>query len=111
MATYRQTVLEAFRDVEDSLSALRHLEQESRALARAEASSRSALRIAMSQYQGGMTTYLQVVSSQTAVLTNERSVIDARSRRLAAAVDLIKALGGGFHSREVEMLLNRAYSL
>jgi NodT family efflux transporter outer membrane factor (OMF) lipoprotein len=105
VANYRQTVLEAFRDVEDSLSALRHLEREAKALGRAVESSRSALRIAMSQYQGGMTTYLQVVNSQTAALTNESGAIDARERRLAATVNLIKALGGGFRSRDLERLV------
>ena len=105
VANYRRTVLEAFRDVEDSLSALRYLERETAALDRAVESSRSALNIALSQYQGGMTTYLQVVSSQTAALTNESGAIDARERRLAATVNLIKALGGGFHSRDLERLV------
>lgn len=101
VANYRQTVLEAFKDVEDNLSALRHLETEAEAQARAVVSSQSALRLAMSQYEGGMTTYLQVVSSQTAALSNEQAAIDVRVQRLTGTVGLIKALGGGFFASEL----------
>lgn len=104
VATYRQTVLEAFRDVEDCLSALRHLATEADAQARAVTSSQSALRLALSQYEGGMTTYLQVVSSQTTALSNEQAAIDVQVRRLTDTVGLIKALGGGFFVGELAEL-------
>jgi NodT family efflux transporter outer membrane factor (OMF) lipoprotein len=100
-ANYRQTVLQAVKEAEDALSALRHLEREAESRAEAARAARSALRIALSQYRGGMTTYLQVVSLQATALSDESSVIEVRGRRLAAAVNLIKALGGGFDAGEI----------
>lgn len=111
VAAYRQIVLQAFKDVEDNLSALHYLEREAEAQSRAVAASASALRIAMSQYRGGMTTYLQVVSSQTTALSNERSAIDVQAQRLVATVNLIKALGGGFRAQDLQDLLARPPAL
>lgn len=104
VANYRQTVLEAFKDVEDGLSGLRHLAAEAEAQTRAVRSSQSALRLALSQYEGGLTTYLQVVTSQTTALSNERSAIDIQVQRLTGTVNLIKALGGGFTGGELAAL-------
>jgi NodT family efflux transporter outer membrane factor (OMF) lipoprotein len=103
-ASYRQTVLQAFKDVEDNLAALRFLEKEAEAQSRAVASSQMALRLSLSQYRGGMTTYLQVVSSQTAALTAERSAISVQGQRLITAVSLIKALGGGWDAAALNAL-------
>ncbi len=102
VATYRQTVLEAFKDVEDSLSSLSWLARQAEAQDRAVAASETALRLSLSQYRGGMTTYLQVVSTQTAALTARRQALEVQGQRLAASVNLIKALGGGFHRSELE---------
>ena len=104
VGTYRQTVLEAFKDVEDNLGALRHLETEASAQDRAVQASREALRLSESQYRGGMVTYLQVVTNQTTVLSNERSAIDVQSQRLVASVNLIKALGGGWQAKDIKDL-------
>ncbi|MDR1946149.1 MAG: efflux transporter outer membrane subunit [Desulfovibrio sp.] len=104
-AQYRQAVLQAIREVEDALSDLRYLEREAESRATAARAARSALRIALSQYQGGLTTYLQVVSVQTTALANESSAIEVRGQRLAAAVNLVKALGGGFDAGEIQRLL------
>lgn len=105
VGAYRQTVLVAVREVEDALSALRYLEKESAERKRALDASREALRLAMSQYRGGMTTYLDVVSSQNTVLENERSVVNLRGERLAASVGLIKALGGGWRVDDMSSAL------
>lgn len=96
VADYRQTVLQAFKDVEDNLAALSYLEKEGQAQERAVESANTALRLAMAQYQGGMTTYLQVVSAQTTALNNQSAAIQVRGQKLIAAVNLIKALGGGW---------------
>ena len=104
VASYRQTVLEAFRDVEDCLSDLAHLKTGAEAQARAVQASRSALNVAESQYRGGMTTYLQVVTSQEAHLAAQRSAIELQSLRLQTTVGLIKALGGGFQERDLQAL-------
>jgi len=105
VAAYRQTVLEAFRDVEDSLSNLAYLKISAEAQDRAVRASRSALHIAESQYRGGMTTYLQVVSSQEVLLSAQRSAIELQSLRLQNTVGLIKALGGGFEAGDLHMLV------
>jgi outer membrane protein TolC len=89
-------VLQAFKDVEDNIGALRHLAVQAAAQDRAVTASREALRLSLSQYRGGMTTYLQVVTNQTLVLSNERGAIDIQAQRQIAAVNLIKALGGGW---------------
>ncbi|MDR2161601.1 MAG: efflux transporter outer membrane subunit [Desulfovibrio sp.] len=96
VAAYRQTVLTAFAEVEDLLSALDLLAGQAKAERRAAEAARRALNLALSQYEGGMTTYLQVVSAQATLLLNERNVILLEGRRLASAVGLIKALGGGW---------------
>jgi NodT family efflux transporter outer membrane factor (OMF) lipoprotein len=105
VANYRQTVLEAFRDVEDSLSNLLYLKISAEAQGRAVKASRSALSVAESQYRGGMTTYLQVVSSQEAFLSAQRSAIELQSLRLQSTVGLFKALGGGFEEADLRLLV------
>ncbi|MDR2605641.1 MAG: efflux transporter outer membrane subunit, partial [Desulfovibrio sp.] len=104
-AQYRATVLQAIKEAEDALSALRYSEREAGARAEAARAARAALGIALSQYRGGMTTYLQVVSVQTTALSNESSVIEVRGRRLAATINLVKALGGSFDAGEIRGLL------
>ena len=104
VANYRQTVLEAFRDVEDSLASLHYLKISAEAQDRAVRAASSALNIAESQYRGGMTTYLQVVSSQEALLSAQRSAIELQSLRLQNTVGLIKALGGGFETADLSVL-------
>ena len=104
-ATYRQTVLTAFKDVEDSLSSLSWLAKQAEAQDRAVAASETALRLSLSQYRGGMTTYLQVVSTQTAALNNRRQALEVQGQRLASSVNLIKALGGGFRRSDIDKLV------
>lgn len=101
VASYRQTVLEAFKDVEDNLAALKHMENEAVARARAVKAANTALRMVTAQYQAGITNYLQVVTSQTTSLANERQAIQVQGQRLIATVALIKALGGGWDSGEL----------
>jgi NodT family efflux transporter outer membrane factor (OMF) lipoprotein len=94
VATYRQTVLTAFQSVEDALSTLRILEEEAAQQARAVQVAEAALLVALNRYKGGITTYLEVVVVQSVALTAERTAIDLSTRRMAATVQLIKALGG-----------------
>src|SRR5579863_7150294 len=97
VANYRQTALVAFQQVEDNLAALRVLETESQQQKEATASAQQSLDLFETRYEGGVDTYLQVVTWQTAALLNERAEIDLMRRRLDASVLLIKALGGGWH--------------
>jgi NodT family efflux transporter outer membrane factor (OMF) lipoprotein len=96
VATYRQTTLGAFQEVEDNLVVLRVLSTESEQQHSATASAEEALHLFESRYAGGVDTYLQVVTSQTTALANERNDIDILRRRLEANVLLVKALGGGW---------------
>jgi NodT family efflux transporter outer membrane factor (OMF) lipoprotein len=99
VATYRQTVLTAFQDVEDQLAAqcllANQLDEEILALD----SARRALAIANSRYKAGVEQYLDVITAQTTELAHEQSVIQLRGQRLATSVSLIKSLGAG---RDIE---------
>jgi len=96
VAAYRQTVLAGFQEVEDNLAALRILEQESRVQDEALRSARESMGLALNQYKAGTIDYLSVVIVQAALLTNERNAVDILNRRMAASVQLVKALGGGW---------------
>ncbi len=97
VATYRQTSLTAFQEVEDNVAALRILENETQQQEQAVASSQESLQLFTNRYKGGVDTYLQVITAQTIELANERNAIDILRRRLDASVLLIKALGGGWN--------------
>lgn len=96
VAQYRQTVLTAYQEVEDSLVALRQLDKEYRTQSAASNAANRALQQAMYRYKGGLTTYLNVVVAQDKALQAELVKIDVRTRRQLASVQLIKALGGGW---------------
>jgi NodT family efflux transporter outer membrane factor (OMF) lipoprotein len=97
-ADYRQSVLDAFRDVEDNLAALRQLELESRTQDAAVAASGRALYQAQQRYTGGLVTYLEVVTAQNTALQAQLTAADIAGRRMTASVALIKALGGGWQT-------------
>jgi NodT family efflux transporter outer membrane factor (OMF) lipoprotein len=101
VASYRQTTLTAFQQVEDSLNALHGLEVEATQQQAATTSARQSLDLFNTRYEGGVDTYLQVITWQTALLQNERNDIDITRRRLEASVLLIKALGGGWDSTQL----------
>src|SRR5262249_38056418 len=104
VATYRETTLDAFQQVEDNLAALRVLEQEAQQQARAVISARESLQLFTNRYKGGVDTYLQVITAQTAALTNERNEVDILRRRIDASVLLVKALGGGWNVADLPEL-------
>ena len=101
VATYRQTVLTAFQQVEDQLSSLRILEQEQAVEAEARKAAQDAVDIAMAQYRAGTADYLAVIVLQAALLQAERLEIDILTRRLTASVLLIEALGGGWDESQL----------
>jgi NodT family efflux transporter outer membrane factor (OMF) lipoprotein len=104
VATYRQTALEAFQQVEDNLAALRILETERKQQQRATAEALESLDTFQARYTGGLELYLQVVTSQTVALANQRNDIELMHRQLDASVLLIKALGGGWDSHQISKL-------
>jgi NodT family efflux transporter outer membrane factor (OMF) lipoprotein len=96
VATYRQTTLTAFQEVEDNLAALRILEREAEQEKAAVDEARRSVELFMSRYVGGADPYLDVVTAQTVELLNERNAVDILRRRMDSSVLLIKALGGGW---------------
>ena len=100
VATYRQTVLTAFQEVENNLAALRILEQEAALQDEVVTAARRAVELTTNQYQAGVVSYLNVITAQATLLSNERAAASILSRRLTASVALVKALGGGWSVAE-----------
>lgn len=100
-AAYRQTVLTAFQEVEDSLSALRILEKESQQQQLAVNSAALSTELSLNQYKGGITTYLQVITAQTIELGDRVTAVNLLTRRMAVSVALIQALGGGWDASQL----------
>jgi NodT family efflux transporter outer membrane factor (OMF) lipoprotein len=101
VATYKQTVLTGFQQVDDALVELDRLAQEAEIASRAVAAAQQSVDIANIQYTGGLVNYLQVVTAQTSLLQNQRSAIDILTRRLVASVSLIQSLGGGWDASQL----------
>ena len=98
VATYRQTVLGALKDVEDQLISLATLESEAELQTQTVRAAGEALALTLNQYRAGTVPYLNVVSAQTTDQSARRSALDITGRQLSAAVALIKALGGGWRA-------------
>ncbi len=96
VAVYRQTVLTAFQQVEDNLSSLRILEQQAAATATAVRSAQRSVQIAFNTYRAGTAVYTNVITQQTALLSDQETALSVQEQRLIASVNLIEALGGGF---------------
>jgi outer membrane protein TolC len=96
VANYRQTALSAFQDVEDQLAAQLLLATQLQGEHAALASAQHTLEIANNRYKAGLVTYLDVVTSQSAALDLQRTVVELEGVRRVAAVGLVKALGGGW---------------
>lgn len=96
LANYRQQVLVAFGDVENSLSAIRNLADQSEAQTRAVKAAQRATDLATDRYRSGIVAYIEVVDASRDALTSERANDELAGQRLIAAVQLIKALGGGW---------------
>jgi NodT family efflux transporter outer membrane factor (OMF) lipoprotein len=101
VASYRQTVLAAFQQVEDDLAALRILEQEATVQHAAVQASESSLDLSNIRYAGGVTSYLEVTVAQSMALSDEVTAVNILGRRLANTVLLIQALGGGWDRSEL----------
>jgi NodT family efflux transporter outer membrane factor (OMF) lipoprotein len=104
VASYRQTTLTAFQEVEDNLAALRILETEAQQQQQTTASASESLQLFTNRYEGGVDNYLQVITAQTVLLTNQRNDIDIMRRRIDASVLLVKAVGGGWDTTQLPKL-------
>ena len=95
-AGYRQTVLSAFQEVEDDLASLRYLAEEAVQQQDAVVAAREALDLEVQRYRAGTDSYLNVITTQIIALGDEQTAVTILQRRMSAAVDLVKALGGGW---------------
>jgi NodT family efflux transporter outer membrane factor (OMF) lipoprotein len=98
VASYRQSVLTSFQEVEDNLAALRILEGESAKQQQAVESAERSLALSTNRYKGGLVTYFEVITAQSIALSNEITAVNILTRRMNASVLLIKALGGGWNA-------------
>ncbi len=98
---YRNTVFQAFDDVEDQLAALRILEQEAATEQRAVDSARHSFDLSNTRYKGGVTSYLEVLTAEQTLLQDQVTSINIVSRQFAASVSLVRALGGGWDATQL----------
>jgi outer membrane protein, multidrug efflux system len=101
VANYRQTVLTAFQQVEDGISNLSTLSQALGTQGTAVEDARRALAIANNRYVGGVTNYLDVITAQTTLLSNQRLETQLLGQQMVSSVYLVKALGGGWDASEI----------
>jgi NodT family efflux transporter outer membrane factor (OMF) lipoprotein len=101
VANYRESTLNAFQQVEDNLAALSVLEDEAGVQATAVEAAQRSLDLSVTRYEGGVTTYLEVITAQNAALTDEVTAVNILGRRMASAVLLIEALGGGWDKTDL----------
>jgi NodT family efflux transporter outer membrane factor (OMF) lipoprotein len=100
VATYRQTVLTAFGQVEDNLAALRILEQEAQVQDEAVKDSQKAVTLETDQYKAGTVSALDVITTQATALTDEKAAVTILGERMNACVLLIQYLGGGWTNQD-----------
>ena len=93
---YRNTVFQAFDDVENQLSSLRILEQESTVEQQAVASAQNSFNLSNQRFRGGVTTYLEVLTAEQTLLQDQSTAISLSTRQFAASVGLVRSLGGGW---------------
>jgi NodT family efflux transporter outer membrane factor (OMF) lipoprotein len=96
VASYRQTVLAAFQEVEDDLAQLRYLAEEAGQQNEAVVAALQALDLENDRYKAGTDSYINVITTQTIALNDQQTSVSILERRMAAAVDLVKAVGGGW---------------
>ena len=96
VAAYRQTVLTAFQQVEDNLAAVRIMEEQAQVQNKAVAAANEALNLTLNQYKAGTVSYLNVLTALSTALNNRITAAQLQGSRLAATVQLVTALGGGW---------------
>jgi len=101
VASYRQTVLTAFQQVEDQLAAVRILGEQEAVADTAVKSAKQAEQFVLNQYKAGIVPYSSVVTAQAATLNNEQSALAVHLNRLNASVALIEALGGSWNNLQL----------
>ena len=108
VASYRATVLNAFREVQDSVTGLTVLELAQQAQQSAVDSAKNTLDISTDRYKGGLVSYLDVVTAQQTLLSNQQQLAVIQGQRLVTSVLLVKALGGGWDSASLSAVAVKA---
>jgi NodT family efflux transporter outer membrane factor (OMF) lipoprotein len=108
-ANYRSTVVAAFQQVEDSLAALNHYHDAALEEKAAVAAAQRTLNLSMALYVQGATDYLTVITSQSALLQAQLQALNLDTLNLTASVDLVRALGGGWHSSSLQASAGTAH--
>jgi NodT family efflux transporter outer membrane factor (OMF) lipoprotein len=101
LASYRQTVLTAFQQVEDYLAEVRILSQQIQQQQQAVASDQSALDLEMARYQTGLDPYIDVVTLQTTLLTGQQTLANLQIEQMTGAVQLVGSMGGGWDTSQL----------
>jgi NodT family efflux transporter outer membrane factor (OMF) lipoprotein len=101
VANYKETVLTAFQQVEDNLAALRILSLEIQQQDAAVKSAQRNLTVATDRYKLGIDPYLNVITAQTSLLSNQQTAVNLRMQQMTASVQLIEALGGGWDTSQL----------
>ncbi len=101
VSNYKGVIFLAFEDVEDQLSGLRILEQESGVEQKAVDSAQHSDEISNRRYKGGVTSYLEVLTAEAALIQNQRTAIDLQTRQFVDSVGLVRSLGGGWDSSQL----------
>jgi NodT family efflux transporter outer membrane factor (OMF) lipoprotein len=96
LASYRESLLTGFQQVEDNLAAVRILENEAKVQDEAVVAAERSLDLSVTRYKGGVTSYLEVITAQSAALSDQVTAVNILGRRMANTVLLIQALGGGW---------------
>jgi outer membrane protein, multidrug efflux system len=110
VANYRGTVLQAFQEVQDSLTGLTILDQAFQSQQQAVEASRRNLDIATNRYKGGLVSYLDVVTAQQTLLTNEQELAILQGQKLVTSVLLVKALGGGWDASSLAAIQVKSHA-
>jgi len=101
IANYRQTVLAAFQQVEDNLSSIRILSIEIAQQDTAVGSAQRNLKIALDRYKLGIDPYLNVITAQTTLFSNQQTDVNLRIQQITASVQLVEAIGGGWDASQL----------
>jgi outer membrane protein, multidrug efflux system len=104
VASYRQTVLSAYQEVQDELTALNVLSEAQQEQQDTVDAARRTLDISTNRYSGGLVNYLDVVTAQQNLLQNEQQLAVIHGQRLVASVLLVKALGGGWDASSLAIV-------
>jgi NodT family efflux transporter outer membrane factor (OMF) lipoprotein len=104
VAGYRETILNAFGEVQDDVTGLLVLDEAQKSQQDAVDAARRTLALAESRYKGGLVSYLDVVSAQQNLLNNEQQMAIIRGQKLVTSVLLVKALGGGWDASSLAAL-------